>query len=169
MSFDQAFVELIRLEGGFVDDPQDPGGRTNWGISSRTYPELFADGRLPTREQAKEIYYRDFWQPLKLNRFRQTVATELFEVSVNAGRRVAVTLLQRALNFLGEGLKVDGKFGPRTHSSVTIWQDSNITVLVKAMNGEQYGYFRRVVTARKRRGLDSPYRFSAGWLRRVEL
>ena len=59
MTFDAAFDRLIWHEGGYANDPDDPGGETNWGISKRAYPNLVI--KALTREQAREIYQRDFW------------------------------------------------------------------------------------------------------------
>ena len=59
MDFNQAFKTLIGHEGGYVDDPEDPGGETNFGISKRSYPQ--EDIPNMTLERATEIYQRDFW------------------------------------------------------------------------------------------------------------
>ncbi|WP_425526518.1 glycosyl hydrolase 108 family protein [Xanthomonas oryzae] len=50
---------MLSHEGGYVNDPRDPGGETQWGISKRAYPEL--NIRALTRDQAIEIYRRDYW------------------------------------------------------------------------------------------------------------
>ena len=57
--FDQCFEKVIGFEGGYTLDPKDPGGETNWGISKRAYPSI--DIKNLTREGAKEIYKRDYW------------------------------------------------------------------------------------------------------------
>jgi lysozyme family protein len=61
-AFDQAFTRLLGHEGGYVNNPADPGGETNWGISKRSYPQV--DIKALTQQQAKWIYQRDFWDPL---------------------------------------------------------------------------------------------------------
>ncbi|MFX6884101.1 glycosyl hydrolase 108 family protein, partial [Acinetobacter baumannii] len=65
MNFDQAFDRLIGNEGGYVNNPADPGGETQWGISKRAYPNV--NIRDLTREQAKAIYRRDVWQRASLD------------------------------------------------------------------------------------------------------
>ena len=58
-NFDRAFRFLIGEEGGYVNDPADPGGETKFGISKRAYPQL--DIKSLTLDQAKAIYRRDYW------------------------------------------------------------------------------------------------------------
>ena len=61
--FVRAIDRVLIHEGGDADDPRDPGGRTRWGISQRTYPTL--DIRRLTRTEAIALYRRDFWTPLQ--------------------------------------------------------------------------------------------------------
>lgn len=94
-AFDRAFEETIGLEGGYVNDPDDAGGETNFGISKRSYPdEVIAE---MTIERAKEIYRRDFWDRLLLNDLHPHVAGEIFDTAVNTGPRTATKIAQRAL------------------------------------------------------------------------
>ena len=166
MSFADAFEEVIGLEGGYVNDPHDPGGETRWGISKRAYPDLDIAGL--TQERAKQIYRLDYWYPLRLDEVHPRAAREVFEVAVNIGKRPAVKLLQRALNFLGANLTEDGIIGHETITAADFWARRNLPALLKAQNGEQSAYYKRVVAARVRRGDPQPYRFAAGWLRRVD-
>ena len=63
LNFSQIFNRLIGHEGGYVNDPRDPGGETNWGITKRTAQANGYTGNMKTmtRQQAYEIYYRAFW------------------------------------------------------------------------------------------------------------
>lgn len=99
-SFDEAVKKVLWLEGGPVDDPADPGGRTVYGITERDHPDLWANGP-PTREQAVERYRRDYWRPLYDQIENQDLASELMEFGVVAGRKTAVLLLQKALEKIG--------------------------------------------------------------------
>jgi lysozyme family protein len=100
-----AIETIFANEGGYVFNPNDPGGETNFGISKRTYPNL--DIKNLTRSEATDIYFRDFWH---YDGFTdQDVATKLFDIGVNQGTIIAVELLQRALN-----IPADGKLGPQT-------------------------------------------------------
>jgi lysozyme family protein len=105
MKFDDMFTRLLGHEGGYVNDPQDPGGETNWGISKRSYPHV--DIRNMTREKARDIYYQDFWLPLNGDQLHDGVAWQLFDFAVNSGIGTAIRAYQRAL-----GVADDGHFGP---------------------------------------------------------
>lgn len=111
MNFDQAFERLIGHEGGLVDDPNDPGGLTKYGISQRAYPNV--DIKALTLDDAKAIYRRDYWVTINADQLPAGIRFDLFDVAVNSGVRQAVKLLQRAL-----GIADDGSFGPRTLAAV---------------------------------------------------
>jgi lysozyme family protein len=109
--FEDAIDHILGNEGGYVNDPADPGGETNFGICRRQYPNL--DIAHLTRAEACAIYERDYWFCDGIH--NQAVATKVFDMAVNMGRNTAVRLLQRALLGLGNtGLTIDGIFGPAT-------------------------------------------------------
>ena len=93
--FDTAMTAVLGYEGGYVNDPNDPGGETNWGISKRAYPNL--DVKNLTRDGAIQIYRRDYWDALGCDRFPSVIAIALFDAAVNQGPVAAVRILQRAL------------------------------------------------------------------------
>ena len=111
MNFDQAFDRLISNEGGYVNNPADPGGETQWGISKRTYPDL--DIKSLTRDDAKAIYLRDFWQRGQMDQYDPAIAFQVFDAAVNHGIETALRLLQRAA-----GVADDGHIGPVTVAAV---------------------------------------------------
>jgi len=114
--FLRAVDVVLKHEGGLSEHPSDPGGITHWGISLRSYPELGEEGiRNLTREQAAEIYYRDFYAKYGYARIDdEAVATKVFDMAVNMGPATAHRLLQEALVFLGHDIAVDGILGPQT-------------------------------------------------------
>lgn len=93
MSFfeDTARPWILEVEGGYVNDPQDPGGETKYGISKRSYPNL--DIAALTQEQAGAIYLRDYWQAAGCDGLPQGLALIHFDAAVNCG-------VHRAMNFL---------------------------------------------------------------------
>lgn len=103
MDFETAFDRLLGNEGGYVNDPADPGGETNWGIAKRSYPDL--DIKALTRDQAKEIYRRDFWDPL--GTAPSAIKFQVFDFAVNSGIQTAIRKLQAAI-----GVADDGHWGP---------------------------------------------------------
>lgn len=106
-AFDQAFAFVVEAEGGatITDDPDDPGGLTKWGVSQRAYPGL--DIRGLTRDDAKAIYKRDYWDRCHCDRFQQQLALALFDSAVNQGPMKAIRLLQRALRVDDDGVVGD--------------------------------------------------------------
>lgn len=121
-SFEKAAIELLKIEGGYHKDPSDPGGATNFGISQRSYPDL--DLSRLTVGEAKAIYLRDFWQPLRCGEIAgQELAEELFKAGVNMGHYPAVKCLQEAILQLRPSLAatmgaVDGIMGPKTLAAI---------------------------------------------------
>lgn len=107
MTFDDAFLLLIGHEGGYVNDPRDPGGETKFGISKRAYP--MEDIRAMTMERAKVLYLRDYWGPAGCDAVPGPIRFDLFDAAVNSGPKTAVKLLQRAVGEVDDGL-----LGPRT-------------------------------------------------------
>jgi len=109
--FDRAVEVVLHHEGGYVDNPADPGGETKFGISRRSYPH--EDIRGMTVERAKDIYYMDFWLPLQPEDLPAPVVILLFDMAVNMGRSRAVACLQRAA-----GVEADGILGPATKQAL---------------------------------------------------
>jgi lysozyme family protein len=103
MNFDQAFDFLIGNEGGYSNNPADPGGETNWGISKRSYPRL-VDIKHLTKDEAKAIYLCDFWD--RIPGISEAVKFQMFDAAVNHGSDNAVRMLQRAV-----GVTQDGEWG----------------------------------------------------------
>lgn len=107
MNFDQAFERLLGHEGGYENDPRDPGGETNWGISKRAYPTV--DIKALTQDGAKAIYRRDYWAPAHADELPDTVRFDVFDAAVNHGVSQSAKWLQRAC-----GANPDGVIGAAT-------------------------------------------------------
>lgn len=162
-NFDNAFVELIGIEGGYVDDPVDRGGETKFGISKRAYPNV--DIKNLTLEDAKQIYWNDFWNPLLLaqcNWYQHKL--EIFEQAVNFGKWRATIHVQQALHFLGRtDILADGVMGPKTMAALNELKHEKAVIFLKIMNGLQFSFYLEIVKAR-----ESQKRFFVGWIKRVE-
>jgi len=105
--FDEAINFVLEMEGGYTLDPNDPGGETNYGISRKSYPNL--DIKNLSRQDAVEIYRKDFWTPCHCDDLPRYWAMLVFDSAVNQGTRVAIRIMQIALN-----VTVDGIVGPKT-------------------------------------------------------
>lgn len=146
MNFDQAFKLLIGHEGGYVNDPQDPGGETKFGISKRSYPAL--DIANLTLEQAKEIYLRDYWAPASAA--PDVIKFDLFDMAVNSGVETAVRMLQRAV-----GTGEDGVLGPITLQAAN---SMNPMRLALRFNAARLRFYTSLAIWP---------RFGKGWARRI--
>lgn len=104
--FDIAANLVLKQEGGYVNNPDDPGGETNYGISKRTYPGISISTLTP--DSAKSIYRSDYWSTFWLD-LPQELANLMLSLSVNVGKVGAISIAQKAL-----GIPPDGKWGPLT-------------------------------------------------------
>lgn len=148
MRFDNAFDRLIGHEGGYVNNPKDPGGETNWGISKRSYPNL--DIKKLTREDARKIYRRDFWDRIKADKLPDGVAFQVFDFAVNSGIETAIRYLQRTVNVAD-----DGYWGPISQAAADKMDESDMIML---LNAERLDFMTRL------KNWDT---FSKGWARRI--
>jgi lysozyme family protein len=156
--FEKAFQYVIQNEGDYVFDKNDPGGETKFGISKRSYPAL--NIKELTLEDAKKIYYRDFWQKGRFEEiWDDLVATQVFDFSVNLGTRAAVIVLQRSLRSVGIKVQEDGLIGSETLSAVS---NSEPRCLLAAIKSEAAGYYRQIVAKNP-----SQQKFLKGWLNRA--
>lgn len=156
--FRLAVERVLADEGGYVNDPADPGGETNFGISKRSYPDL--DIKRLSREDAAAIYRRDWWERWGFGRIEDgDVAAKVLNLAVNMGARQAVRLLQRALRACGRVLAEDGALGPVTVVAVN---ETPAHCLLAALRSEAAGRYRLLVAGN--RALE---RFEKGWLRRA--
>ena len=106
--FDKAIEITLKHEGGYVNDPSDNGGETNFGISSKSYPNI--DIKNLTMDEAKYIYQRDYWNKLNADMIEsQSVANVLFDTAVNMGVSTSAKLIQKILE-----VKEDGAIGKIT-------------------------------------------------------
>lgn len=132
ITFDIAFDRLIGFEAGYVNDPKDPGGETNWGISKRSYPN--EDIRNLTREGAKQIYLRDFWN--KTKNLYDSVRFQLFDFGVNSGLTTAFSILQREI-----GVAPDGQWGKISSLVASKYSEADLLMLLIAGRAD---YFTRL-------------------------
>lgn len=159
-TFDRAVAMLLGHEGGLVDDPADPGGLTNHGISLRAYPELGPEGiRALSPEQAKEIYRRDWWLRYGWAGLPAPIGAKLLDIGVNIGADAVQRALQRALRATGVAVAEDGVLGPATRSAAT---QAEPAVLLAALRSETAGHYRAIAALHL-----AQQRFLQGWLARA--
>jgi lysozyme family protein len=148
MTFDDMFNRLMSHEGGYVNNPQDPGGETKWGLSKRSYPHL--NIRELTNDDARGIYLRDFWAPINGNDLYDGVAFQLFDFAVNSSIGTAIRYYQRAL-----GVADDGHFGPVSIAAARTMSESD---QIMRLCAERLDYMRK---------LNTWSTFGKGWAGRI--
>lgn len=188
--FKRVFDKTMGHEGGYVNDPDDPGGETYQGITRRDYSdwpgweiidarkrqgEDFAQ-RLSFSEElqatVRDFYREHFWSPLKCGQMgSETVAAEVFDTAVNMGSGTAVKFLQQALNaFNRDGtiypdLKVDGGMGAKSLGALAAYLKSDPEhYLLTALNVLQGARYLGIMGRNQR--LE---KYARGWFGRVTL
>jgi lysozyme family protein len=156
--FLKAFDYLMYHEGGYVKDPKDAGGETKYGVSKRSYPHL--DIKNLTRDQARQIYFVDFWMKAKCESIDdENIATKFFDLAVHTGIPQAIKLIQRASRAAGTQVAEDGIIGSITLKAIN---EADSTDLLAALKAEAAGYYRLIANANP-----SQRRFIEGWLNRA--
>lgn len=162
--FEVALAHVLAMEGGWTDDPHDPGGPTNLGITlaefarhrgvpldAETFARLKGDLRALTRTEAAGIYARNYWQAARCPLLPAPFAAFHFDAAVNQGVGGAARMLQRAL-----AVSVDGAIGPAT-----------LEAAARADLPEAIARYADIRRAHYR-SLSTFWRFGRGWLARVE-
>jgi len=172
--------DIIAREGGYVNDPDDPGGATKYGVTIHTMRrlglDLDGDGDIDahdvqriTRRQARDIFVRHYFTTPRIGDLPEPLHATVFDMYVNAGRH-AVRILQRLLNEMGHGLAVDGAIGPKTaaaaHAAYEVAPNHLVDAYGIARRNYYYGIGDRRPTSRKfARRRDGG---KGGWIKRAE-
>lgn len=160
--FLSAFDELVKMEGAASDDPDDPGGRTIYGIASNRNLEAFArvwdaQDRLA---EARAYYWHQWWQKHNMGRLPALLGPRLFQAAVNMGYTQAVRILQRALRAAcGEALADDGVIGPLTQAAL---DNCDPMLVLVAFRSEQAAYYRALIAQKP-----ALAKYERGWLNRA--
>ncbi len=149
MTKDDIFNEIIGKEGGYVNNPDDKGGPTNWGITQITARAhgYAGDMRNLTRLQAVAILDADYWTGPRFDQVAQVsmpIAVELTDTGVNMGPSVAAKFLQRSLNVMNSQGKLypdliaDGQIGPRTITALKTYLSArganSLVIMLRSLN-----------------------------------
>ena len=171
-TFEAAIDTVLHHEGGWVNNPADPGGATNYGVSLRWLKtqgyagDLDHDGdvdamdvRVLTPEIATRFYRDEFWRRQYDQFFAQAIATKVFDTAVNCGHGPAHKILQRALNSFGAQVQVDGWVGPKTVLAANM---AETEALLWAMRGEQGKFYSALIARNPKLAV-----FATGWANRA--
>ena len=152
-TFNEIIEKVLEHEGGYVNDPNDRGGETNFGITKKFYPDV--DIKNLTKDQAKHIYHTDYWRRGKCDEIPSRLRHIYFDMLVNFGKRGAVKVLQRAANAKNKDkIDVDGGLGPATLKAIQnlelervrayrVLRFANLVIKKPEQERFWFGWFRR--------------------------
>lgn len=150
--------EILSREGGYVNDPDDPGGATNHGVTIHTMRRLgldltgdgrvtSADVRVLTKDQARDIFIQEYFRKPRIDWLPETVQASVFDMQVNAGTH-AVRILQRLLGRMGMALEVDGAIGSKTRQAAARAAEIAPEHFADAYGIERRNYYYRLADRR---------------------
>lgn len=149
---------MLGHEVGFVNNPRDPGGATNFGIAQRYHPGV--DVVNLTVDGALQIYFAEYWTTPLIATTAWPVCAKLLDMAVQFGTDPAVRALQHALYRMGRKVSIDGRLGPVTIAELGALHGNTV---VRALCGEAYLAYNERLAA----GASST--FAAGWFTRAAL
>lgn len=162
-NFEKAIAVVLKHEGGYVNNPNDSGGETKYGVSLRFLQglsldvgDINRDGRIDgadirnmNLEDAKSIYKAEWWNPRKYDRINDvTIATKVFDFAINMGWKQAHKLLQRAINRVTgrKVLEVDGILGNVSFSTINSFTTPRQQQqLINAFSDTAWDYYQLLI------------------------
>lgn len=176
----QMAEEIVAREGGYVNDPDDPGGATKYGVTIHTMRrlglDLTGDGRVDaedvrqiSREQAVTIFLTHYFLKPRIAELPEPLHATVFDMYVNAGGN-AVKILQRLLNQMGERVTVDGAIGPQTIAATARAYARAPHHMVDAYGIARRNYYFRIADNRpaSRKYARTRAGGKGGWIKRAE-
>ena len=167
--FDDIIQVVLKHEGGYVDDPDDRGGATNWGVTQAVYEDYVGykcdkdEIKNMNQEVAEEIYFEKYWKPSKAQKLPEEIRQTYFDMVVNHGQGGAVKILQQACNNKRKPenyIAVDGGIGPNTINAckdLKLWE----------VQVERSGFYWNLVFVGSFYGKrNNQAKFIRGWIRR---
>lgn len=149
--FDSVFAETLAIEGGYVDNPKDPGGETCWGITKRVAVANGYTGDMKSLPQAtaSAIAKKVYWDPYQCDQLPPAIGLQVFDIAYNGG--YAAKWLQQAL-----GVTPDGVIGAATIAAA---RGADVWKVVAIMNARRLDYYTSLAQTWPT--------FGKGWARRV--
>lgn len=149
MEFDEAIKFILKEEGGYVNDPKDSGGETNYGISKRAFPNEDIKGL--TIDRAKWLYFEHYWKKGCCDKMPDNIQLMHLDACVNMGIGAASKILQKTI-----GVEEDGVIGAKTMERV----NRGVNLYWYAMN--RMNAYMTIITANPKNA-----KFAKGWSGRV--
>lgn len=172
--------EIVSREGGYVNDPDDPGGATKYGVTIHTMRhlglDLNRDGRVTsadvkklTMDDAVDIFIKHYFDKPKISLLPVCLHASVFDMQVNAGGN-AIKILQRLLREFGESVSVDGALGPMTAAAAHRAYEKAGLYLYNAYGIARRDYYFALADRRpqSRKYARTRAGGKGGWIRRAE-
>ena len=176
----QITYHIVRREGGYVNDPDDPGGATNFGVTIHTMRRLgldlnkdgavtSKDVRLLTRQQAVDIFIKHYFERPLIAELPEALQASVYDMYVNAGAN-AVKLLQQLLREMKFDVSVDGVLGPQSLGAARAAFEAALGHMVDAYGIARRNYYFRLADRRSasRKYARSRSGGKGGWIKRAE-
>lgn len=176
----QIATDIVTREGGFVNDPDDPGGATNFGVTIHTMRRLgldltgdgtvdIRDVRSLTRGQAIDIFIKHYFERPLIAELPPLLQPSVFDMYVNAGAN-AVKILQQLLCEMGHQVSTDGALGPQSLGAVRHAMTKAPEEFVNAYGIARRNYYFRLADRRpaSRKYARTRAGGKGGWVRRAE-
>lgn len=173
-------IQIVGREGGFVNDPDDPGGATNFGVTIHTMRTLgidldrdgvvtVSDVRALTKDQATEIFEKHYFEKPLIALLPPVLHATVFDMYVNAGSN-AVKILQRLLRDMGHTIAVDGALGPQSIAAAQAAYLDAPHHLADAYGIARRNYYFRIADRRaaSRKYARTRAGGKGGWIKRAE-
>ena len=162
-NWEKSFAEVLKSEGGYVNDPHDHGGETNLGVTKAAWAEYMgrpiADGemRALTPDIVKPFYKIRYWDKCKCDSLPTGVDYMVFDLAVNGGVGRGAKMLQTVV-----GVNADGAIGPATLAALAALKDDP-KVLIGKMSQYKESFYKAIVAAKP-----DQEKFLKGWLNRIQ-
>ena len=156
-NFDACLAIVLVQEGGYTNDPQDPGGPTNLGITQKDLSDWLGhaataeDVKALTKDTAREIYRTKYWNPLRCGDLPAGIDLIVFDFGVNAGLSRSVKTAQKVV-----GVQEDGSLGPITMGALSAIDPRDF---INSFSDKRLAFYQSLPTW--------PH-FGKGWTRRTE-
>ena len=162
-NWEKSFAEVLKSEGGYVNDLHDHGGETNLGVTKAAWAEYMgrpiADGEMKalTPDIVKPFYKIRYWDKCKCDSLPTGVDYMVFDLAVNGGVGRGAKMLQTVV-----GVNADGAIGPATLAALAALKDDP-KVLIGKMSQYKESFYKAIVAAKP-----DQEKFLKGWLNRIQ-
>lgn len=171
VSVQQMIEDILAREGGYVNDPADAGGATNFGVTIGTYSRYLgykasiAQVKAMSQDVARDIYKRNYFEKPRLHMLHGAIQAQMFDCAINHGAKNPIKWLQKITNqALDARLKMDGMIGTKTATAVNEFVElAGSKIANNAMVEERVEFYLRLIERKP-----SQIKFRRGWMRRAK-